>query len=512
MKNHYIRHLYCLPIALILFGCNTDQADQAGQVKSSSPIQQRYSAPNERLMIPNSPDSIEIEAMGEITENNPDSLELDQIELDSEQTSKEELSSRSFALASASYTPACTQLNLNTLYDLTPTAGSYYCIYFEISTLARTEFVALGQTAGRQVNLEVFQDVNANQTFTLLGSSSDTDSRDSVLVLTEPGHYYMQLYANSGDGLPIQLAVAANSSLLDAYEPNDNVLNARVLSEARNRVVANLDVPSDIDYYRFVSENGADVEAKLVDHFDTNEWKLELLNGSSWTELAVETPWKLSGLSAGSVLNFRVSQRPNVNHNLNPYDLNIGYRIASIDQVSAISNENIVRITAQYQDDPYLTTQVHNRLDWTARIKDSKGTPLPGVEVQFLYGAQDIDGGTSSEITNSSGVASGIVAFPDCQGGHEVVHYESFGQMKGWWRSDFYYGAWRMRVPDSIGDDEVGVSDVVMGHICFQEYLPDRDDDQVPDIADQCPRTPESEKYLVDSFGCSPSQYGLGKF
>lgn len=506
MKNHYIRQFYYLSVAVILLGCNAEQADQSEQVRSTNPIQKNYSVPNDRLELPSSPATIDIESMGEITENDPDSLELDQRETNS---SEESLSSRSFALSSANYTPACTQLNLNTLYNLTPTAGTFYCIYFEIGTLARTEFIALAQSTGRQVKLEVFQDINADLNFTLLGTSNNNSTRDSVLIATEPGHYYMQLYANSGDGSPIQFAAVANSSLLDAYEPNDSVLSATVLSQPRNRVVANLDIPSDVDYYRFVSQNGADVAVELVDHFDTDEWKLEFLNGPTWTELGADVPWKLSGLSAGTILNFRVTQRADVSHNLNPYDLNIGLRIASIDQVSAVSNENIVRITAQYQDDPYLTTQVHNRLDWSARIKDSKGNPLPGVTVAFDYGAEGLDGGTSTEVTNSSGVASGIIAFPDCEGEHDIVHYEPFGQMKGWWKSDFNFGGWIMRVPESIGSDNVGVAQVNLAHICFQQYLPDSDDDQVPNIYDQCPGTPASEKYLVDSYGCSPSQYGL---
>src|SRR5690606_35306835 len=40
------------------------------------------------------------------------------------------------------YSEVCTRLQVNQLYNLTPVAGNFYCIYFDIPVNARTQFIA----------------------------------------------------------------------------------------------------------------------------------------------------------------------------------------------------------------------------------------------------------------------------------------------------------------------------------------------------------------------------------
>lgn len=376
-----------------------------------------------------------------------------------------------------SYSPICTTLDINTLYNINISTGVYYCIYFEITQKSRTEFIALLQNSNRQVDVDVLQDINADYNFTVLGSSSETDSDDSVITLTEPGHYYMQMYATHADGGSISFAAASNTTI-DVYEGNDSISTSYTLTNDVNEIFANLDYSGDVDYYRYQSKHGQDLYFLFTDTVNNNQWIVELLNSSSWVELTPGVEYKFSSLSIDDYAYIRVRQRSSAPYSNSYYQLSFGSLIDDISNVEVDTTENLI-LMALGSTSPFYVTQAHNVLNWSAKIKDSAGYPIQGVQVVFHYQTEDIPAQTSVQYTNSSGIASASLTLPDCTGNRSVTHYHSFSPYAGNWKTEYDAGAWLIEVPKARGNslffggyEEVGVSTVTMAHICKQTYLP----------------------------------------
>lgn len=371
----------------------------------------------------------------------------------------------------------CTALGVNTLYNITISTGVYYCVYFEITQKSRTEFIALFQSENRQVDIEVFQDINADYNFTVLGSSSETDSDDSVITLTESGHYYMQMYATHSDGGSVSFAAASNTAI-DAYEGNDSISTPYTFTNDVNEIFANLDYSGDVDYYRYQSDHAQDLYFLFTDTIGHSQWVVELLNSTSWVELTAGVEYKLSSLSVGDYVYIRVRQRSSVSYNNSYYQMSFGSLIDDISNVEVGTTENLIRMAAG-STSPYYVTQVHNVLNWSAKIKDSAGYPMQGVQVVLHYQTEDISNKTSVQYTNSAGIASASLTLPDCTGNRFVTHYHPFSPYVGNWNTEYDAGAWLIEVPKARGNslffggyEEVGVSVVTMAHICKQTYLP----------------------------------------
>lgn len=329
----------------------------------------------------------------------------------------------------------------------------------------------------RQVNVDVFQDVNANYSFTSLGNSVDTDSDDSVISFTEPSHYYMQIYATQSDGGNISFAAASNTAV-DAYEGNDSMNSVYTLTNDVNEILANLDYIGDYDYYRYKSDHGQDLYLSFIDTVGNNQWIIELLTSGSWSELTAGNEYKLSSFTSGDYAYIRVRQRSTVAFNSASYGLSFGSLIDDISNISVDTTENLIRMVYD-PTSTYYTTQIHNELNWSAKIKDSAGYPMDGVRVEFKYETEDISTHTSVQYTNALGIASTSLTLPDCTGNNSVVHYHAFSPSQGYWKTEYDAGAWIIEVPQARGNseffggyEEVGVSPVNMAHICKQTYLP----------------------------------------
>lgn len=380
--------------------------------------------------------------------------------------------------ARSNYTPACYKLNINTLYHLTPAVGGSYCIYFSITKKSRTQFLAFNQTAQRQVNIDVFQDKLANHTFTRVGSSYKSGASDSVLYFTEPGHYYLQMKTVRADGKAIKF-VAASNTVVDLYEPNDSYATSYKLPNGRyNKIYANLDHPSDVDHFKYTALQGQDLVVGVYNDMHKNELKFELLNGTKWIDLKLNTRYDLSGLNPLHTVYIRVSQKAGKPHDRGSYRVLFGPKISDILKVSVNPppRENLVRMTYD-SSYAYYPTQVHNNVLWQATIHDSKKKPIEGVKIIFKYGATEVPGADSSALTNKKGLASKLVKFPDCTGDYVRHHLERFGAFAGRWKTEYDVGGWYMTVPDTTVKDDIGVGGSIrhpyvrIAHICKQTYL-----------------------------------------
>jgi len=104
---------------------------------------------------------------------------------------------------------------------------------------------------------------------------------------------------------------------------------------------------------------------------------------------------------------------------------------------------------------------------------DSTNTPLTGVTALFDIVAPEKPQTTYTAVTDSNGIASGIITLPDCTGDRSRLHQSHGAGGYNWWISEFDIGEWRMRFPEAMPADEVGVggenvTHVTLGHICRQ--------------------------------------------
>lgn len=299
----------------------------------------------------------------------------------------------------------------------------------------------------------------------------------SFLILTEPGNYYWYLTANASNGGTFAFGAAVNTAI-DDYELNDTSATATAMPDKWNKIFANMDSAQDVDYYRFNAVRGQKVVIGLMDRYGLNEWLLEVFNGSGWRQLALNPHHKVDNLSAGQDVFIHVRPNPNVPINTNhDYELIFGSRIARIDQVDVGTTENLARLR-HGTTNPYLSTQVHNILNWSVRISDSTGKVLPDVTVKFhvrmSLGSWANPAIFDAKVTNIGGVASGQLTPPDCNGMADPVEHTDLNNNR--WLTLYNVGLWSVEVPEAIYSDYVGiggqnVTGVTLGHICDQTLL-----------------------------------------
>ncbi|WP_029655448.1 hypothetical protein [Marinobacter daepoensis] len=369
-------------------------------------------------------------------------------------------------IATSAITPLCTTLSTDTSYTLDgTTTGGSYCYHFEITQRAKTQVFLTGQNANTDFALTLVRH-EEDDTLTSLGTSDQPGNADEgLLALTQPGNYYWLMDANASDGSAFQFGAIANTAI-DAHELNDAVSLSTTIPNNRTPMIGSMDSAQDIDYFSFVAENGQDLQLRFTDTYSQNEWVVEYFTGTAWSSLNTNTLYNLNDLPTPYTLHVRVS--PNPAAPVNPaheYELVVGARVTASDSVDVGSDENLVRMS---NTPVFLTDQVHNELNWSMRVLDSRGNPVEGAEVTFYYYTNDIPLTGDTVISKSSGIASNTISLPDCIGSYSTTDY-SGGYT---WLSEFNVGEWWIRVKDTDHND-VGVGGdnypaVTLGHVCDQ--------------------------------------------
>lgn len=175
----------------------------------------------------------------------------------------------------------------------------------------------------------------------------------------------------------------------------------------------------------------------------------------------------LSSLSSGTYVYIRVRDRGLGNYTNGYYNLSFGTLIDDITDVSVDSDETLARMVFGTTS-PYFPTQFHNTLDWTATILDSEGYEISGVKLVLYYATEDISLKTVTRYTDADGVVSDSISMPDCTGNHTVTHYYAYSPLTGTWETEYDVGGWYIEVPQARLNEQVGVSQVDMAHICSQ--------------------------------------------
>lgn len=389
-------------------------------------------------------------------------IEIDQVK----QTAKKATAVNFMQTTASTITPLCPTLSTGLLYTLNGlVAGNSACYHFEVTQRGKTTVLLLGQGAQTDANLTLFRH-EEDDSLTVVGSSTSVGNGDEgILALTEPGHYYWFIDVVAGDGSPFNFAAVENTAA-DQYELNDIQALATVLPDKQNRVSANIDSTTDVDYYNFTAERGQSVIISLTDNYNNDEWQLEWLNGS-WSPLTNDKLWVLNSLQAGQVINVRVSPKAGVtvdpSHN---YQLTLGSK-ATMGSYSINGESDVLRIPFG-QTGVSLPDQAYRKLYWSINVIDTTGVAVEGAQVTYKVDMNsDFNYTDYNAITNSTGRASGVVELGDCSGGAFYREFYDWGSgLKVWWGTDFNIGYTKLEV---LGGS--GVNDIALGHICRQRRL-----------------------------------------
>lgn len=314
---------------------------------------------------------------------------------------------------------------------------------------------------------QIFQDVNGNHSLTLMSdqSSNGTTALD-YFVATEPGHYYQQIIMYSGQVSDVFSVAAVNTSGVDQYEANDELLKASVLSGGLDydTYFGNHDHVSDVDYYRYMSDNGQTIQVYLDD--PNGLYSVEILNGSVWQVLQSNELWDLPVPTSGYILNFRVVQA--VPGTVNPstlYGLHIGSKITRVADVDVTGEENLTPVTGLYR--PF-----HNNFTWEASLLDSTDNPISGAEVRFEWGVSGGDFVYDYATTGDDGYARADVIVPDCNGNYEIDSKYA-GDM---WHTEYNPGIIGFAARDDLtvntgyGDTQIKLTQICDQNIMFSAH------------------------------------------
>lgn len=383
----------------------------------------------------------------------------------------------------STFTPLCSTLSTGTLYTINgATTGGSYCYHFNVPQRSKTTVLLVNQAVNNNVNLTLFRH-EADNTLTTLGQSKNSGNADEkILVLTEPGDYYWYMEAIDVDGTPFNFAAVVNT-VADSYELNDTANSSTALPDRFNQVIGNMDSTTDVDYFNFTATRGQDLRfvLKAEDSGSSDEWLFEYYDGNVWQRLGTSgNDYVLTGIPVGYTLHVRVL--PNTVYTVNPsrnYKLSIGSTVRQLTYSSVKGEKTVLEVP--YSATPstgYLTTQAYHDLTWSVRLADSTGAALEGETVNFNYRLSGQNNGnyiTSTNITDSSGRASGTVNLGACDGRFTSgEHYSYNNGVKSWWTTSYNYGSWNITVPNSFIEDHVGVGpdpDVSIGHLCKQNFI-----------------------------------------
>lgn len=331
------------------------------------------------------------------------------------------------------YTPGCFTFGNNQYVELPATPGASYCIYYEISQNTRSQFFQLNQANQfvTDFNIVINHDINGDYNLSFLSQSNASQT-----LHTEPGHYYAfyTVPASTTTSPTVRVGVAVSPINVDAYEPNDSFLTGYNLSDELDwgTYTGTLDFSGDVDYFSYNAEHGQVIESTFTSPNNTH--RLEVLNGSTWTNLNGFQDLTLNG---PTILHFRVvPQTANIVIPDSLYSWKMGSKIDRLTKVKAWSDENLIDPIGMFR-------KFHNELKWEAKILDTTGHGISGARIEFEWGTSTIDLTSNFATTGDDGFARGTIATPDCQGDFKIDRKDIVtGDM---WHMDYDPGIVRWR-------------------------------------------------------------------
>lgn len=206
----------------------------------------------------------------------------------------------------------------------------------------------------------------------------------------------------------------------------------------------------------------------------SGQWITEISgNGATWQAVQNDGYTSIGNLQQNQPVYMRVRPHPTATWSAaTEYRLYFGSKAAA--GTHSVSGEsNLVRIP---YSTPYLTTQGYRQMTWGASVRDSKGSPLPGVQATLTLWPNvyfDAEYFAHQLEMNNGGAGFKTINLSDCSGDNNVIFTNSASGQSYQYRAYFNIGAWRI---DVLGGPDAGVGGpnyqtVTMGHICSMRIV-----------------------------------------
>ena len=261
-------------------------------------------------------------------------------------------------------------------------------------------------------------------------------------------------------------------NISEVHDDGEMVLT--VLSDQTHLLDGMLKSKTAVHYYSFTSVRGQDViVSNAPGTSDTPFWDLEYFDGAKWLKKP-EAEDRFSSLLPGTEVLVRVVHRADTPFSLRRYRLAIGsYPVLKNFEFSDEIGVN--RIPSGYTEPSWLWTQGYTQGVLTARFTDSVGAPLKGAVGRFVLSLKEsrIRPVVEQVTSDEHGVATKVVNFDRCAGGHQAKDYVSYNYGTNTWRSYYYVGGYVFSnfLLGTKGDVEANKDLRLFGHICNQRLI-----------------------------------------
>jgi hypothetical protein len=202
-------------------------------------------------------------------------------------------------------------------------------------------------------------------------------------------------------------------------------------------------------------------------------WELEYFDGANWLKKP-DSEDKFSSLMPGTDVLIRVVHKADAPFSGRPCHLAIGsYPVLKDFEFSDEIGVN--RIPSCYTEPSWLWTQGYTQGILKARFTDSVGAPLKGAVGRFVLSLKEsrIRSVVEEVTSDEHGVATKVVNFERCAGGHEARDYVSYNHGTNTWRSYYYVGGYVFSnfLLGAKGEVEANKDLRLFGHICNQRLI-----------------------------------------
>ncbi|MBL4901820.1 MAG: hypothetical protein JKY62_04150 [Desulfocapsa sp.] len=249
----------------------------------------------------------------------------------------------------------------------------------------------------------------------------------------------------------------------DSYEPSDSPMTDEIPAiTVGQTVTANLDNPSDVDYYAYTLKS---TESQLkITSSGSPEHQVEAFINSSWVVLNHDSTYSLTG-SLGSTMYFRALATPGTTPSaLNNYQLKTSYLVSNITDISMWTTDNLTNLVWEAKN-------AHSNLGIGGTALDSSGDPVVGGSVVISVPIVD-QWQTQVVLTNTLGRFSYSFDLPGCSGNPPLEKWSNYGSPATYWR--IYYDLWNSQTSQihvQPLNQPGNVINLNYAHICDEQVI-----------------------------------------
>jgi hypothetical protein len=317
-------------------------------------------------------------------------------------------------------------LNENVVYtDSISTVGEQHCYVMPLNQQSKVVGQLVAADPASNFNLYLYE-YDSGQGFlnVIDGGEVPAGSIEATYGVLSTPSYILVAELMSGSGGSFNF-LGNSYTNYDSYEPSDSsTIDEIPAITVGQTVTANLDNPSDVDYYAYTLKS---TESQLnVMISGSPEHQVEAFINSSWMVLNHDSGYTLTG-SPGSTMYFRALATAGTTPSaLNNYQIQTFYLISSINNINKWTTDNLTNLVSG-------GLNAHSNLGISGTVVDSSGIPVVGAAINI--GVPIVDQYyTQTVLTNTVGSFSSTFDLPGCSGYSTLEKWSNYGTPATLWR------------------------------------------------------------------------------